>query len=342
MIALAQWLRDNGFEQHIALFEENDVDFATLRLLRDEDLKELGLAFGARKRILSALKAHEPSPPEPEDEQRRQLTVLFCDVVGYTKLAAELDPEILTGMVRGYEDLCAACVARYEGYLFQRLGDGIVAFFGYPLAHEREADRAISAARDILDGCRKLEHPLDLRIGIATGIVVVSAGGRMAVGDAMNLAARLQATIEPGEIAVSSTVRKLAGPTFRYAPLGDVTLKGFPVPVPAYRVVGLEVVPADSTVVFGQLPVGRDSELSRLSGMWQEVCEQRRGRIAGISGEPGIGKSRLASDLCTQVLTPDNRLIRFQCSPFHLATPLYPVILHLESTMGFTAGLGPD
>jgi len=342
VIALAQWLRDNGFEQHITLFEENDVDFATLRLLRDEDLKELGLAFGARKRMLSALKSSEHELSEPEDEQRRQLTVLFCDVVGYTKLAAELDPEILTGMVRAYEDLCAACVARYEGYLFQRLGDGIVAFFGYPLAHEREAERAICAARDILDGGRNLEHPLNLRIGIATGIVVVSAGGRMAVGDAMNLAARLQATIEAGEIAVSSTVRKLAGPTFSYAPLGDVTLKGFPVPVPAYRVVGLEAIPADSAVTFGQLSVGRGNELASLSSIWQEVCAKGRGRIAGISGEPGIGKSRLASDLCAQVLRPENRLIRFQCSPFHLATPLYPVILHLESTMGFTAGLGPE
>jgi len=342
VIALAQWLRENGFEQYIALFEENDVDFPTLRLLRDEDLKELGLAFGARKRLLSALKSNEPKPVEPEDEQRRQLTVLFCDVVGYTKLAAELDPEILTGMVRGYEDLCAACVARYGGYLFQRMGDGIVAFFGYPLAQEREAERAVCAARDILDGCRELEHPLDLRIGIATGIVVVSAGGRMAVGDAMNVAARLQATIEAGEIAVSSTVRKLAGPAFLYAPLGDVTLKGFPMSVSAYRVVGLETIPADSAAAFGQLPVGRDRELATLRNMWQEVCDRGSGRIAGISGEPGIGKSRLASDLCAQVLTPDHRLIRFQCSPFHLATPLYPVIMHLESTMGFTTAVGPD
>lgn len=339
---LAQWLRDHGFEQHLALFEENDVDFATLRLLGDDDLKELGLAFGARKRLLAALKPAEREPASSEDEQRRQITVLFCDVVGYTKLAAELDPEILTGMVRGYEDLCAACVARYEGYLFQRLGDGIVAFFGYPLAHEREAERAICAARDILEGCGNLEHPLGLRIGIATGIVVVSGGGRMAVGDAMNLAARLQATAEPGEIAVSSSVHRLAGPAFRFAPLGDVTLKGFPVPVPVYRVIDRETVPAEGAGASDQMPVGRDSELAMLSRMWNEVCGQRRGCIAGISGEPGIGKSRLAADLCAQVVTPENRLIRFQCSPFHLATPLHPVIMHLESTMGFTSSLRPD
>ncbi len=342
MIVLAQWLRDHGFEQHIALFEENDVDFETLRLLGDDDLKELGLAFGARKRLLAALKPMEREVADPEEEQRRQLTVLFCDVVGYTELAAELDPEILTDLVRGYEDLCAACVARYEGYLFQRLGDGIVAFFGYPLAHEREAERAICAARDILDGSGDLEHPLDLRIGIATGIVVVSRGGRMVVGDAMNLAARLQATAEPGEIVVSSSVRRLAGPAFRFALLEDVTLKGFPLPAPVYRFIGRETVPAEGAGACEQLPVGRDSELEILSRMWNEVCGQGRGRIAGISGEPGIGKSRLATDLCARVVTPENRLIRFQCSPFHLATPLYPVIVHLESTLGFASSLRPD
>jgi class 3 adenylate cyclase/tetratricopeptide (TPR) repeat protein len=342
MIALVQWLAENGLEQHLALFEENDVDFDTLRLLGESDLRELGLPFGARKRLLSALRSLDPKAPEAEEEQRRQLTVMFCDVVGYTRLAAELDPEILTGVVRSYEDLCAACVARYEGYLFQRMGDGVVAFFGYPLAHEREAERAIFAGLDILDGVRNLEHPLDLRIGIATGIVVVSAGGRMAVGDAMNLAARLQAAAEPGEIAVSSTVRKHAGPVFRYAPLGDVELKGFPRPVPAFRVEGQETIPADSAVVSDLAPVGRDSELATLAAMWRDVCVQGQGRIAGISGEPGIGKSRLAADVCARIVTPENRLIRFQCSPFHLATPLYPVIAHFESTMGFTRNLRPE
>jgi len=342
MIALPQWLREHGLEQHLELFERNEIDFETLGILTDQDLVELGLPFGARKRLLSRLKAPDLESAQAEDEQRRQLTVMFCDVVGYTKLAAELDPEILTDMVRGYEDLCAACVARYEGYLFQRLGDGIVAFFGYPLAHEREAERAIRAGLDILDGVRMLEHPLDLRIGIATGIVVVSSGGRMAVGDALNLAARLQAAAEPGQIAVSSTVRKLAGTAFSYAPLGEIELKGFPRPVPAFRVDGQEVIPADRAADSDQMPVGRDAELAEFGQLWQQVRSEGKGRVAGISGEPGIGKSRLASDLCAQIVMPENRIIRFQCSPFHLATPLYPVIAHLESTMGFTRIMKPD
>lgn len=339
MSVLAQLLHDTGLEQYLALFEENDVDLATLQILNDADLAELGIPFGARKRLLAALKSLRPKSVDAEEEQRRQLTVLFCDVVGYTRLAAELDPEVLTDMVRGYEDLCAACVARYEGYLFQRMGDGIVAFFGYPLAHEREAERAIRAGLDILQGIRNLEHPLELRIGVATGIVVVSAGGRMAVGDAMNLAARLQATAAPGEIAVSSIVRKLAGPAFRYAGLGDVALKGFPQPVPAYRVMGQEAIPGDSAAASGQIPIGREGEISDLAGLWNEVCTEGTGRITGISGEAGIGKSRLASDLCARIVTPSNRLIRFQCSPFHLATPLYPVIAHFESVLGFSSNL---
>ena len=160
MSALSEWLQENGLEQHLTLLEQNDVDLDTLRILRDGDLKELGLPFGARKRLLAAIKTLASGRAEPEEEQRRQLTVLFCDVVGYTKLAAELDPEILTDMVRGYEDLCAACVVRYDGYVFQRLGDGIVAFFGYPVAHEHEAERAIRAALDIIEGIKGVEHPL--------------------------------------------------------------------------------------------------------------------------------------------------------------------------------------
>ena len=339
---LATWLRGHGLERYADLFVRHEIDFSTLRILTDGDLAEIGLPFGPRKRLLAALKALGDPQLPAEDEQRRQLTVLFCDVVGYTRLAAELDPEILTDMVRGYEDLCAASVARYEGYLFQRLGDGVVAFFGYPLAHEREAERAIRAGLDILDGARTLEHPLELRIGIATGIVLVSSGGRMAVGDAMNLAARLQAAAEPGAIAVSSTVRKLAGAAFRYAPLGDIELKGFPVPVPAFRVEGQEAIPADSAAASDQMPVGREAELAELAALWHEVCANGSGRAAAISGEPGIGKSRLASDLCARIVAPENRIIRFQCSPFHLATPLYPVIAHFESTMGFTRSLQPD
>src|SRR5689334_4005758 len=184
MNALTKWLEAHGFAEHVRLFSDNDVDFATLLLLTDSDLKELGLSFGARKRLLGALAKEKTQKPEPADraEERRQLTVMFCDMVGFTGLAQRVDPEVLKDIVRGYEDTGAACIARYEGYLFQRLGDGIVAFFGFPLAHEREAERAIRAGIDIIDAVARLRSPdgtqLEVRIGIATGIVVVSADGR--------------------------------------------------------------------------------------------------------------------------------------------------------------------
>lgn len=340
MSELSAWLKENDLEQLEGVLTANDVDLATLLVLSESDLQELGLSFGMRKRLLAALK-NSRKADEAADKQRRHLTVLFCDIVGYTALSEKHDPEILTGIALAYEDLCAACVSRYEGYVFQRIGDGIVAFFGYPLAHEREAERAIRSAFDILEGVKSLKHPLEVRIGIATGIVLVSAGGRVAVGDAMNLAARLQATAEPGSIAISSSVKKLAGAAFRYASLGDLELKGFAKPVPVFRVEGQENAAAGPAVP-GASPVGRDGELSSLVAEWQQVSTTGRGRMVGISGEPGIGKSRISAALCDSIVTAENRLIRFHCSPFHLATPLYPVIAHFESLLEFSRGLSPD
>ena len=244
MSDLSAWLTENNLSQIESLLVENDVDFATLMVLTESDLQELGLSFGLRKRVMAALKKAKPPAPAADEEQRRQLTVLFCDIVGYTLLASKLDPEVLSAIVHSYEDLCAACVSRYEGYVFQRQGDGIVAFFGYPLAHEREAERAIRSGLDILEGVKSLPHPLEVRVGVATGIVIVSSGGRTAVGEALNLASRLQSLAEPGTIAISSSVQKLAGPAFRYRPLGEMDIKGFLKPIPVYRVEGHENGPA--------------------------------------------------------------------------------------------------
>lgn len=338
MSGLRQWLTRHGLEELHGLFAENGVDLAVLMILSDSDLSELGLSFGLRKRVLAAVRASAPAA-EIAEEQRRHLTVLFCDIVGYTALAGRLDPEELSAIVLAYQDLCAACVSRYEGYLFQRLGDGAVAFFGYPLAHERESERAIRAALDILDGVKTLKHPLDVRIGISTGVVIVSSGGRAAVGDAMNLAARLQSAAEPGTIAVSSSVKKLAGDAFRYGLQGDVELKGFARPVPVFRVEGIKE--PEAVAPPAAAAIGRDREIETLTGIWREVCVTGSGRVAGISGEPGIGKSRIAADLCAVIATAENRLIRFQCSPFHLATALHPVIAHLEHVLAFTRDMPP-
>ncbi len=248
---LTEWLTLHGLERFTPLFEQNEVDLQTLRLLTDDDLKELGLPFGPRKRILSLLgeerQLEKSSAPAavvgaPAGE-RRQLTVLFCDMVGFTKLAHRLDPEALQGVVRAYEDACATCVNRYDGYVFTTLGDGVVAFFGYPLAHEGEAERAVRAGLDIVEAMAALQirdaGRLQVRIGIATGMVVVASGERNAVGETMNLASRLQTIAKPGTVIVSERVRRLSEGLFEYEDMGERELKGVTAPTHVYRVIGV-------------------------------------------------------------------------------------------------------
>lgn len=337
MSALTDWLDAQGLSEHARLFIENDVDFPTLLLLTDNDLKELGLTFGARKRLLGALAEAKAQKPEPavRAEERRQLTVMFCDMVDFTGLAQRVDPEVLKDIVRAYEDACAACIARYEGYLFQRLGDGIIAFFGFPLAHEREAERAIRAGLDILDAMDRFTTPdrakLEVRIGIATGIVVVSADGRTAVSETMNLAARLQSVAEPGTIAVSSKVRKLAGDVFDYRDIGAQSLKGITLPVHVYRVAG--VASAEGRHAKDKPLIGRGLEMEALLDKWRRVHDAGEGFTINLCGEPGIGKSRIADALCASLEHEHAQIWRFQCSPFHLNSAFYPIRTHLDEVL---------
>jgi len=197
MDELSSWLAELGLDRYAQVFSENGVDLATLPLLSESELEKLGVLLGHRKKLLNALAGSRPvvgrQSAQPavalqrapdharksEAGERRQLTVLFCDMVGFTELANRVDPEVLQRIIRSYEDACAVCITRYEGYVFQRLGDGIVAFFGYPLAHEGEAERAIHAGLAIIASLSRLDVPevgrLQVRIGIATGLVVVSS-----------------------------------------------------------------------------------------------------------------------------------------------------------------------
>ncbi len=346
MSALTDWLDAHGFSEHAPLLIENDVDFATLLLLSDGDLKELGLSFGARKRLLGALAKTRAQKPEPAEraEERRQLTVMFCDMVGFTTLAQGVDPEVLKDIVRAYEDACAACIARYDGYLFQRLGDGIIAFFGFPLAHEREAERAIRAGIGIIDAMARFRAPdgtrLEVRIGIATGIVVVSADGRTAVSETMNLAARLQSVTEPGSIAVSSKVRKLAGDVFEYEDMGARSLKGITLPVNVYRVAG-EATAEDRRGKVKPL-IGRSAEMAELLDKWRRVHDVGEGFTINLCGEPGIGKSRIADALCASLEHEHAHVWRFQCSPFHSNSAFYPIRTHLDEVLQLGNGSSTD
>src|ERR1700728_2367024 len=299
--SLSEWLKSHDLEQFVEIFDENEVDLATLRILTESDLKELGLPFGPRKRILNILreeKVLEKSAAPQADistSERRQLAVLFCDMVGFTKLSYKLDPEAMQSVLRAYERTCETCVNRYDGYVFRILGDGIVAFFGFPLAHESGAERAVRAGLDIISAIAGLNLQsvgrLQVRIGIPSGMVVIASGERNAVGETINLAARLQTIAKPGSVVVSESVRRMAGGEFEYEDLGEKELKGVSGLTKIYRV--LDVSRAESrfeAATQHQLTpiVGRNTEISALVDSWLQVSEKQTGRAVLLRGERGI------------------------------------------------------
>jgi class 3 adenylate cyclase/tetratricopeptide (TPR) repeat protein len=349
--SIADWLGKIGLGQYAGLFVDNEVDLATLRVLTNTDLKELGLPFGPRKRLLNALKQEAESGPAPsaQEGERRQLTVLFCDMVGSTELAQRVDPEVLQTIHRLYEDTCAVCVGHYEGYIHQRQGDGIIALFGFPSAHEGEAARAIRSGLEIVEAIARLEVPevgrLRVRIGIAAGITVVAAGDRSVVGETMNLAARLQEAAKPGGIVVSERVYRLAGGEFEYEGQGELDLKGIAVPTRAYVVLGVGKAASrfDAAIRQNVPPlVGRAHEMERLLEPWQSVCNREGGQTVLLSGEPGIGKSHIASSLLERLAADGAQSLRFQCSPFHVNSAFYPLISNFERTLDFGRDEAPD
>ena len=273
--------------------------------------------------------------------ERRQLTVLFCDMVGFTELANRVDPEILQGIIRSYEDACAVCITRYEGYVYQRLGDGIVAFFGYPLAHEGEAERAIHAGLAIIESFSSLPVPevgrLHVRIGIATGVVVVAGAEKGAVGETMNLASRLQNLAPVDSIVVSERVRRLAGGGFDYVDLGAQSLKGIAQPTRAYRIAGVSHAASrfEAATQAGLTPlVGREHEIAILLERWQ-LAQDGEGQVVLLSGEPGIGKSRILSALLERLEGEGVGALRFQCSPYHINSAFHPIIDNFERVLKF-------
>jgi class 3 adenylate cyclase/tetratricopeptide (TPR) repeat protein len=347
---LAELLQSIGLDRYTPLFVDNEIDLPTLLVLSERDLEELGLPFGPRKRVLSEVAALQrlvpsdpaavaPEPPQGESAaERRQLTVLFCDMVGFTELAGRLDPEVLHNVVRRYEDVCAVSVTRYEGYIFQRLGDGIVAFFGYPLAHEGEAERAIRAGLEIMAAIEELDAPeagtLEARIGIASGMVMVSEGS--AYGETMNLAARLQVVAQPSTVVVSSRVRRLAGGAFEYADLGERELKGIAQPARVYRVLGASVAAGrfEAATRSGVTPlVGREAEIEQLVERWRLTQEGGGCRVVLLAGEPGIGKSRTVSVLRERLRVDGAETIAFHCSPFGVNSAFHPIIAALERAL---------
>jgi class 3 adenylate cyclase len=358
-----EWLEQLGLPQYTESFARNAIDPDLLPELTDVDLQELGVSpLGHRKRLLKAIEAlrgeattiglmhsHTPAPraeainapSSAPDGERRQLTVLFCDMVSFTELASRVDPEVLQRIIRDYEDVCAVCISRYEGYIYQKQGDGIIAFFGFPLAHEGEAERAIHAGIEIIAtlATRDISDAghLAVRIGIAAGLVVVSSSEQGAVGETLNLASRLQGIAPPGSIVVSDHVQRLAGGSFVYEDLGPQTLKGIVPKRHAYRVVGVSAATSrfEAATQEGLTPlVGREQEIGLLLERWA-LAQDGEGQVVLLSGEPGIGKSRMLSALRQRLDAQGAQALRFQCSPYYVNSAFWPCVDNFERTLKF-------
>jgi class 3 adenylate cyclase/predicted ATPase len=354
---MADWLRSLGLEQYAAAFGENDITEAILRELTARDLKDLGVgSIGHRRTLLKAIAAlgaaSSPSPPElpaaPRTEaERRQLTVMFCDLVGSTELSTRLDPEDLRAVIGAYHRCCAAVIERTGGFVAKYMGDGVLAYFGYPRADEHDAERAVRAGLALVEAVAGLDTAaaaqLQMRVGIATGLVVVgdligqgAAREQAVVGETPNLAARLQALAEPGTVVVGANTQRLTGRLFDYEDLGAVEIKGFAAPVLAAQVLRESAVEGRFAALrtAGTPLVGRDEELALLQRRWQQA-KNGEGSVVLISGEPGIGKSRLAQTLLARLSDEPHTRLRLFCSPHHQDSALYPTITQLERAAGF-------
>ena len=365
------WLRSLGLAQYEAAFRDNAIDGEVLPKLTVEDLKDLGVAVvGHRRKIMSAIEAlNAPSaaaaeaqraPPAPTDArpdaaERRQLTVMFSDLVGSTALSAGLDPEDMRQVIRAYQDACSGVVARYDGFVAKFMGDGVLAYFGFPRAHEDDAARAVHAGLEIVEVVASLQTramgKLAVRVGIGTGLVVVgdlvghgSAQEQAVVGDTPNLAARLQGLAELGGVVVSAATRRLIGDQFRMKELGRRPIKGLAEPVEAFAALGVSASEsrfdaAHPTRLAGF--VGREAEsadlLARLRRAWGG-----HGQIVLISGEAGIGKSRLSAWLAEQVADASHTRLRYQCSPYHRDSALYPFVQQFERAAGIAPQEAPE
>ncbi|HEU0215327.1 MAG TPA: AAA family ATPase [Stellaceae bacterium] len=381
-IDVAVWLRRLGLQQYAPAFAEHDIDPDILPQLTAEDLSGLGVAsIGHRRRLLAAIAALRseaapaaepardtadlaagsplPNPPPLTGEEkvggeaeRRQLTVMFCDLVGSTPLSTRFDPEDLREIVGAYHRCVAETIAPFAGFVAKYMGDGVLVYFGWPEAHEDDAERAVRAGLAVIDAVGRLATPesLNVRIGVATGLVVVgdligagAAQERGVVGETPNLAARLQGLARPGTLVVADGTRRQIGTLFEVEDLGPQPLAGFAEPQPVWRAVGESgVVSRFEALRSPAAPmVGRDEELELLLRRWEQA-KAGEGRVVLVSGEAGLGKSRLTAAMAERVEAEPHTRLRWFSSPHHQDSALYPTIVRLERAAGFARDDPPD
>ena len=357
---VGKWLEGMGLGKYAGPFAENEIDFEALQHLTEEDLKEVGVALGARRKLLAAIaelgakteatveSAAVESRPAASEAERRQLTVMFVDLVGSTALAGRLDPEEMRTVVTSYQNTVAGSISRFEGHVAKFMGDGVLAYFGWPRAHEDDAERAVLAALSMLQEITDLKNPggeaMAARIGIATGLVVVgdlvgegASQEEAVVGETPNLAARLQAIARPDQVVVAQTTRGLLGELFDLSDLGPQDLKGIAKPTTAFLVRGTRQLESrfEARTAKSELPlVGREQELALLMERWRQA-KAGEGQMVLLTGEPGIGKSRVAQSALDAIMGEPHYRIVYQCSPYHGDSALYPAIQQLRRAAGF-------
>jgi class 3 adenylate cyclase/predicted ATPase len=361
MLRIEDWLKRLSLEQYTHCFAENDIDLSILYDLTDQDLEKIGVrSLGHRRKLLRAIDELRTGSfstggaPESTSQQtgaeRRQLTIMFCDLVGSTALSTQLDPEELREIISSYHRRCAEVIAKSGGYVARYLGDGVLAYFGYPQAHENDAERAVRAGLALVAAIPRLDAgkglALRVRVGIATGLVVVGdligEGGsqeQAVVGETPNLAARLQGLAEPDTVVIAGNTQRLIGQLFEYRVLGRIDIKGFSQPIDAWQVIGTSAVDSRFEALRGTMTplVDREEEVDLLMRRWQQA-KSGNGCIVLMSGEPGIGKSRIVQTILERLSSEPHTRLRYFCSPHHQDNALYPYITHLERAAGFIRG----
>lgn len=381
MTGLRELLEELGLTQYQDVFAAEDVDLDVLRQLTDDDLKKLGLSLGHRRKLIAAaadagrtaVPAVAPVPNGRSSPQaapiasekiersagpvaggeRRQLTVLFSDLVGSTEMSSRFDPEQVGQMLAEYQKIATSIVGQFDGYLDRFVGDGMLVYFGYPQAREDAAESAVRAALAVAAAVARIRTPdgqrLNVRAAVASGLVFIdrhsSRGAEQLVtGEVLNIAARLQQIAKPGAVVVAAGTHQLIGGLFDCKHLGLQLLKGFSAPIPAWEVLSEGLAETRYEAQHADLAppaVGREREIETLLDRW-DIAKGGEGQVVLLSGEPGIGKSRISAAVRERIAGEPHVVIRYQCSPFHSNSPLYPAIAQLTHAAGIERGDSPD
>jgi len=364
---IGEWLEKLGLGRYAESFADNEIDLQALPHLTEQDLEGIGVALGARRKLLAAIAelgdADEPATVDDGSDkrsasaegERRQLTVMFCDLVGSTALSEQLDPEDLRAVIGAFQEACAGVIAGFEGYIARYMGDGLLVYFGYPQAHEDDAVRAVRTGLGIVAAVGNLnnhqDEVLEVRVGIATGLVVVgdivgegASEERAVTGETPNLAARLQGVAAPNTVVIADSTQRLIRGLFDYNELGPRNIKGLSEPVRAYQVLTASGVPSrfEASAAGGLTPlVGRDEEIGLLVKRWHQA-QEGEGQVVLLSGEAGVGKSRIMRGLQERLEGEVTNRVLYYCSPYHQNSALHPLIDQFERALRIDKEDGPE